>query len=57
MTVNARSFTLKTPPRPGVVVLYRKQLASWLLRLGPVLDQELLDRVWDVARRSTTWEG
>jgi hypothetical protein len=56
VTVNARNVTIKTPPRPGVTVLYRKQLARWLLRLGDSLDQELLDRVWDAARRSTTWE-
>jgi hypothetical protein len=56
VTVNARTFKVTTPPRPGVTVLHRKQLAPWLLRLGDTLDQELLNRIWDAARRSTTWE-
>jgi hypothetical protein len=56
VTVNAKTFTIKKPPKPGVTVLYRKQLADWLLRLGPVLDQDLLNRIWDAARRSTLWE-
>jgi hypothetical protein len=56
VTVNASNFTVKTPPKPGVTVLYRRQLAKWLLRLGPSLDQDLLNRIWDAARRSTTWE-
>jgi hypothetical protein len=56
VTVNAKSFAVKTPPRPGVTVVYRKQLASWLRRLGPVLDQDTLNRIWLAARRSTTWE-
>ena len=56
VTVNAKSFTIKRSPQPGVTVLYRKQLAPWLLRLGDSLDQDLLNRIWDVARRSTTWE-
>jgi hypothetical protein len=56
VTVNARSFTIKTAPKPGVTVLYRRQLAKWLLQLGPSLDQDLLNRIWEAARRSTTWE-
>jgi hypothetical protein len=56
VTVNAKSVTVKKPPAPGVTVLYRKQLAHWLGRLGPVLDQDALNCIWDCARRSTTWE-
>jgi hypothetical protein len=56
VTVNAAMFTTRQPPEPGVSVLYRSQLADWLLRLGPVLDQDLLNRIWGMARRSTTWE-
>ncbi|GAA2124706.1 NERD domain-containing protein [Nocardioides bigeumensis] len=55
VAVNAKSFTVKRPPKPGVTVLYRNQLADWLLRLGPVLDQDKLNRIWAAARRSTTW--
>lgn len=56
VTVRAGSFTVKTPPEPGVHVLQRRELARWLLRLRPSLEQDLLNRIWDAARRSTTWE-
>lgn len=54
VTVNAKGLTIKTAPK-DVQVLYRLQLAKWLLRHGDVLDEERIDAIFDVARRSTTW--
>lgn len=54
VTVNAKDVTIKTAPK-DVQVLYRLQLAKWLLRHGEVLDAEQIDAAFNVARRSTTW--
>ena len=53
-TVNAKNFTVKAQPN-NVHVLPRMQLARWLLKLGPVLTDDVLVRIFNVARRSTTW--
>ncbi|KQT90974.1 hypothetical protein ASG49_13715 [Marmoricola sp. Leaf446] len=54
VTVNAGDFVVKAQPT-GVHVVLRMQVAKWLLRLGPTLDEEQVDAIYDVARRSTTW--
>jgi hypothetical protein len=54
VTVNEKNFRVKAQPE-GVHVLRRVQLARWLLGLGPTLDDERLVRIFEVARRSTTW--
>ncbi|WP_445256434.1 nuclease-related domain-containing protein [Nocardioides aurantiacus] len=54
VTVNASDFVVKAQPT-GVHVVLRMQVAKWLLRLGPTLDEEQVDAIYDVARRSTTW--
>ena len=54
--VNAESITVRAEPEPGVTVLGSRRLSRWLLKLPAVHDQGLLNRIWDVARRSTTSE-
>ncbi|GGB76577.1 hypothetical protein N798_02130 [Knoellia flava TL1] len=54
VTVNAKSVTVKSQP-DGVTVVPRMQLAGWLRRHGDLHTQDVIERVYDVARRSTTW--
>ena len=54
VTVNAKSVTVKSQPA-GVTVLRRMQLVTWLRRLGDLHTGEVVERVYEVARRSTTW--
>lgn len=56
VTVNAKNVVIKKASR-GVTVLYRRALASWLLKHGDVLATEACDAVFEKARRSTTWQG
>jgi hypothetical protein len=46
--------TVKAPPK-DVHVVTRRDLVGWFSRLGPTLGDPDLARVWDAARRSTTW--
>ncbi|MFW5472761.1 nuclease-related domain-containing protein [Knoellia sp. CPCC 206450] len=55
VTVNAKSVTVKSQP-DGVAVVPRMQLASWLRRHGDLHTDEIVERVYEVARRSTTWQ-
>lgn len=54
VTVNAKDVTIKTAPK-DVQVLYRMHLAKWLLRHGEVLNEEAINAIFQMARRSTTW--
>ncbi|ROR93058.1 nuclease-related domain-containing protein [Nocardioides aurantiacus] len=54
VTVNAGDFVVKAQPT-GVHVVQRIQVATWLLRLGPTLDDAQIEAIYEVARRSTTW--
>lgn len=54
--VNADSFTVKTMPE-DVHVVWRYGLASWLRSLPIELGSDLVEAVYDVARRSTTWQA
>lgn len=54
VTVNAKSVTVKSQPE-GVSVLPRMQLAKWLLRHGDIHTEEVVDAIFEVARRSTVW--
>lgn len=56
VTVNADDLTIKKAPN-GVHVLPRMQVAKWLLRHGDILTVDVLDALFDVARRSTTWQS
>lgn len=52
--VGAIEVTVQSQPLE-VTVVPRRQLAGWLGRLGPLLTQEQVEAVYEVARRSTTW--
>ena len=52
--VNAAELVVKSQPT-GVHVVPRMQIASWLTRLGDVLDDDQVAAIHDQARRSTTW--
>jgi len=54
VTVNAKSITVKSQPE-GVTVLPRMQLGKWLLRHGDIHTEEVVDAIFEVARRSTIW--
>jgi ABC-type Na+ transport system ATPase subunit NatA len=54
VVVNANSFVIKEPPE-GVDVLYRRQLRRWLQEQDLVLKQASIEKIFDVARRSSTW--
>lgn len=54
VTVNAKSVTVKSQPE-GVTVLPRMQLGKWLLRHGDIHSEEIVDAIFEVARRSTVW--
>ena len=53
--VRARSVTIKSAPL-DLAVVPRKQITSWLLDRGPVLDHRALGIISEVARRSATWQ-
>lgn len=52
--VNAIEWKVKTPPG-DVHVVARREVASWLLRHGDVLDERAQAAIFEAARRSTTW--
>ncbi|WP_051706199.1 nuclease-related domain-containing protein [Nocardioides aequoreus] len=52
--VNAAEVVVRSQPT-DVDVVPRRQLAGWLRRLGPSLDDDQVAMVYDAARRSTTW--
>ena len=54
VTVNADDVTVKDRP-DGVSVVPRMRVAKWLLRHGDILTDEVLDAIFEAARRSTTW--
>jgi Nuclease-related domain len=54
VTVNADDVVIKTQP-DGVNVTWRNNLAKWLLRHGEIHPPEMLDTIYEAARRSTTW--
>ncbi len=56
VVVNADSFTIKEPP-VDVEVLYRKQLLRWLQERSWMLDKASVERIFQAARRSSTWSG
>jgi hypothetical protein len=49
-----RGFTVKAQPQ-GVRVLGSRQVKRWLKRRPPVLGPETVERIYEAARRSTTW--
>ena len=50
------SFTVKKQPEDGkVVIVQRRQIARYLLKLQPRLSPREVDAVFEIARRSTTW--
>ena len=54
IVVMAQSMKMKAKPE-GVEVVGRKQIAKWLSGRPPALTPEAVDRIFDVARRHTTW--
>ena len=54
VTVNADDVTIKSVPA-DVHVVPSMQVARWLLRHGDILSAGMLDDIFGVARRSTTW--
>jgi len=54
VVVNANSFVIKEPPE-GVDVVYRRQLRRWLQEQDLVLEQASIEKIFEVARRSSTW--
>ncbi|WP_223147804.1 nuclease-related domain-containing protein [Actinotalea sp. JY-7885] len=54
--VGAADITIKKAPE-GAHVVYRRAIGKWLERRPEVLDLEAIDRVFEAARRSTTWLG
>ncbi len=56
VVVNTDSFTIKEPP-VDVKVLSRLQLRRWLREQSWVLDEASVERIFEAARRSSTWSG
>lgn len=54
MTVSADDVVVKTQPE-GVSVVPRMQVVKWLLRHGAVMSADVIEAVYEVARRSATW--
>lgn len=54
VTVNADDIVVKSQP-DGVSVVPRMQITKWLLRHGEILTQTTIERIFEIARRSTTW--
>lgn len=53
--VGADSLTVKRQPAE-VWVVPRMQIHRWLAARPPVLDVAEIDAIFEVARRSTTWQ-
>lgn len=53
--VGAEDVVIKTAP-DGVHVVYRRALVKWLERQPELLDQGAVERIYEAARRSTTWQ-
>jgi hypothetical protein len=53
--VGAQDVVIKAAPE-GVHVIYREALAKWLERQPRLLDQSAVERIYEAARRSTTWQ-
>ena len=54
VTVNADDLTIKKAPA-DVHVVPRMQVTRWLRRHGDILGSDVLEQIFDAARRSTTW--
>lgn len=54
VVVNARDVVVKAQPT-DVHVLPRMQLVAWLRRHGETLTDPLVDEIYEMARRDTTW--
>lgn len=54
--VNCIEFTVKKQPR-DVHVTTRRRIVDWIGGHGGVLSPDLVDRIFEQARRSTTWTG
>lgn len=54
VTVNAKSVTVKSQPE-GVSVIPRMQLSTWLLRHGDIHTEDVVEAIFETARRSTIW--
>ena len=52
--VGAQDIVIKAAPE-GAHVVYRRALAKWLQRRPELLEQVVVDRIFEAARRSTTW--
>jgi hypothetical protein len=51
-----KGFTVKKQPEDGaVVVVQRRHITRFLLRVPPRLTARQIDAIYEVARRSTTW--
>lgn len=53
--VGAGDVVIRTAPE-GVHVVYRKALVKWLERQPELLDEGAIERIYEAARRSTTWQ-
>jgi hypothetical protein len=53
--VNADEVVVKAEPN-GVAVVPHRRLARWLLRHGDTLTAATVEALYEVARRSTTWQ-
>jgi nuclease-like protein len=52
----AATITIREQPRDGqVLVVGRREIATWLARRPPILDTRHLEAIYAAARRSTTW--
>ena len=52
-----KGFTIKKQPEDGAVVVIQQRRISQLLRtLPPRLTGQQIDAIYEIARRSTTWE-
>lgn len=53
--VGVQSVTIRSAPE-GARVVHRRRLVRWLRRQPAIFDELLIDRLFDAARRSTTWQ-
>lgn len=56
VAVNAKDVVVKDQPA-GVSVVPRMQVAKWLLRHGDINAPQVVEAIFDAARRSTTWQS
>jgi hypothetical protein len=54
IVVMASSMKVRAQPE-GVEVVGRKRIVTWLSRRPVALTPEVVDRIFEVARRNTTW--